>query len=316
MAKVFFNQDSSCFAICTDKGFAVYNTQTLKERFHRDIGGPPDIIDLLYRTNLLAIVGGPRFPPNKVQIWDDAKNEVLTQLEFKDTVRSVKIRRDRICVATNNHIYVYNFTHLEALTDFQTYDNPTGVMTISPDSDFIIACPGNEMGSLRLELFNQASGRQLKTHFIAAHQGVLHRLAMNTSGKLIATCSEKGTIVRVFDIDKGILLHELRRGLEKVDITGMCFNSSGKLLAIVSSKGTVHIYDLEGPASTGYIISGEYSNAKFYLPAGNYKCVFAPKEQLAPEYLTLIGEDYSLHSLVYDGTTLHKTMDPYLLKVI
>lgn len=315
MARVFFNQDASCFVVGTGQGFAVYNTASLKMRFTRDIGGSPDIVDPLFRTNILALVGGSRFPPNKVQIWDDAKGTVLTELEFKSNVVAVKIRRDRICVATQDHVYIYNFSTLELLADFVTYGNPTGLLAISPDSQFILACPGGEVGSLRIEIFDLYQPRQAKTHFISAHHGPLHRIIMTTDGSKVATCSDKGTLIRVFDVQKGVLLHELRRGIEKVDITGMAFNATGRLLGLVSSKGSVHVFDLDAPASSGYLIRGDCSNAKFYLAPGNYKCVFCPeKEMLGPETLVIIGEDYSWQSLAYDGLALHKMMDTYFLK--
>lgn len=55
-------------------------------------------MELLYRTNIIALVGGgenPKWMPNKVVLWDDSQQKTIGELNFKSDVKSVKMRKDK-----------------------------------------------------------------------------------------------------------------------------------------------------------------------------------------------------------------------------
>lgn len=65
------------------------------------------------------------------------------------------------------------------------------------------------------------------------------------SGTRLATASEKGTLIRVFDVSNGNLVSELRRGTNPANIYCINFNATSSLLCVASDHGTIHIFCLE-----------------------------------------------------------------------
>uniref|UniRef100_A0A7S2CSM6 WD repeat domain phosphoinositide-interacting protein 3 n=1 Tax=Octactis speculum TaxID=3111310 RepID=A0A7S2CSM6_9STRA len=241
-----FNQDSGCFACGMDNGFRIYNCEPFKETFRRAFNqkGGIGIVEMLFRTNLLALVGGgrnPKFPNNIVKIWDDHQNRAIGELMFRSEVKAVKLRRDRVVVVLLHKIYVYRFTDLKLLDQIPTLKNPRGLIALCPDSAHVVlACPGVTKGHVRVQLYDIE-----KSHLIPAHESELAQIALNLKGTLLATASDKGTLIRVFDTSTGTIQQELRRGMDRAVIYCLTFNNTSEFLACSSDKGTAHIFSLE-----------------------------------------------------------------------
>ena len=50
---------------------------------------------------------------------------------------------------------------------------------------------------------------------IHAHNNPLAAISFDSTGKLIATASDRGTVIRVFSVDTGNKLFEFRRGVKR-----------------------------------------------------------------------------------------------------
>ncbi|KAM9597831.1 WD repeat domain phosphoinositide-interacting protein 3 isoform 3-T3 [Trichechus inunguis] len=205
-----FNQDHGCFACGMENGFRVYNTDPLKEKEKQEfLEGGVGHVEMLFRCNYLALVGGgkkPKYPPNKVMIWDDLKKKTVIEIEFSTEVKAVKLRRD-----SNNSL---------------------------------LAFPGTHTG--HVQLVDLASTEKPPVD-IPAHEGVLSCVALNLQGTRIATASEKGTLIRIFDTSSGHLIQELRRGSQAANIYCINFNQDASLICVSSDHGTVHIFAAEDP---------------------------------------------------------------------
>ncbi len=67
---------------------------------------------------------------------------------------------------------------------------------------------------------------------------------MNYDGSMLATASDKGTLIRIFNVEKGTFLLEVRRGSERADIYSISFDPLSKFIACSSDRGTIHIFSL------------------------------------------------------------------------
>lgn len=81
---------------------------------------------------------------------------------------------------------------------------------------------------------------------IEAHKAPLANVALNSEGSLLATASDKGTIIRVFSIPGAQKLYQFRRGTYPSRIFSIAFNLMSTLLCVSSATETVHIFRLGG----------------------------------------------------------------------
>ncbi|KAL7151222.1 hypothetical protein ABFS83_04G017000 [Erythranthe nasuta] len=330
-----FNQDYGCFATGTDRGFRIFNCDPFREIFRRDFegngggvgsggvgGGGVGSVEMLFRCNILALVGGgdsPQYPLNKVMIWDDHQSRCIGELSFRSEVRGVRLRRDRIIVVLEQKIFVYNFADLKLLHQIETIANPKGLCTVSQVAgSFVLVCPGLLKGQVRVEHY--ASKR---TKYIMAHDSRIACFSLSQDGNLLATASSKGTLVRIYNTQDGSLLQEVRRGADRAEIYSLAFSPTAQWLVVSSDKGTVHVFGLKvnsgivgserssspDPAATSSsslsfikgvlpkYFSSEWSVAQFRLPEGSqYIVAFGHQKNT----VVILGLDGSFYRCKFD----------------
>ena len=207
------------------------------------------IIEMLKKTNILALVGGgksPKYPPNKIIIWDDHQGKIISKFRFNENVINVRLRNDRIISILENKLYIFDLNTLETISILDTFENPTGIIGISNGLDYrlLIAVPYKSQGQLYLG--NCFSQELKELYTIQAHDSKIACISINREGSLLATASDKGTIIRIFLTMNGEKISEFRRGTKSVSMYCISFDPNDKFIGCTSDAGTLHIFSIFG----------------------------------------------------------------------
>jgi WD40 repeat protein len=80
---------------------------------------------------------------------------------------------------------------------------------------------------------------------IMAHTSALTTITVSPSGRYVATTSEMGTLIRIWNAENGEKPHEFRRGIDQAHFYGVAFRPDERECCAWSDKGTVHVFSLE-----------------------------------------------------------------------
>lgn len=148
----------------------------------------------------------------------------------------------RIIVVCETKIFIFELTTCTKIETIETFSNPKGLISIrEEENNSLLAYPDSKRGFLRIK----SSNNDIQdSQLINAHESSLACISFNREGTLICTASDKGTIIRVFTVQKGTLVRELRRGSGDAEIYSLSFSSDSKFLACSSDRGTIHVFIL------------------------------------------------------------------------
>ncbi|KAJ5071085.1 wd-repeat protein interacting with phosphoinosides wipi -related [Anaeramoeba ignava] len=244
--KHFDNFDSDFFGVGTETGFKIFRVASAEYCFQRETKTPVKLFSLLSRSNIFAFVGdGSKkdFPSNKVCIWDDFKMKIVAELIFRENIFGIYFSSDKFIVVTNTETFVLELKTLKQELAIKTQPNPLGCCSVTGGRDNLtLVIPSQNEGYVKIIRFkndNQPTISELK-----AHEHAISKIEISSDAKLLATASQKGTIIRVFDIEANQKICELRRGKNTAEIYSMCFGRDNELLAVTSSSSTIHIFEI------------------------------------------------------------------------
>jgi WD40 repeat protein len=200
-----------------------------------------------------------------------------------------KIYIYRIYVICDTQIYSFTLQGFQSVDIIETYDNRLGVFGICYDPNVtIIAFPDKaKKGKVRIKNMDKNS-----TNTVDAHENIISFISFNNNGSIMATASDRGTLIRLFLTETGYFFQEIRRGKDKAVIKDICFEPNNKLIACCSDKGTVHIWNLESKLKQVFKDENENNNKEEGISSSS------KKEDLAQNHKSIFS---SLPNFVSGG---------------
>lgn len=155
------------------------------------------------------------------------------------------MNRSRLVVCLKDGIYIHNIRDMRLLHSIkQLPENPMGLMSLSLNSHLAYPCT-KDAGNI--QIFD--AGNLQERIVIEAHSSSIAAMNFSSTGSLLATASQKGTVIRVFCTKNGQRVMEFRRGMKRyAQIVSLNFSICGNFVSVSSNTETIHIFRVDQKA--------------------------------------------------------------------
>ncbi|SCU94750.1 LANO_0E07976g1_1 [Lachancea nothofagi CBS 11611] len=237
------------------------------------------IVEMLFSTSLIVVVdknlGSQK--SRKLKIVNTKRKSTICELTFPHEIEDVVMNRKRMCVLlSSDQIFIYDISCMKLLQTIDVLEGKLDLRSSSGKSN--THGMGTSSSSVRMALSSDDSStlcystfsRSAKENGVfndivvfdalnvtpinylnSVHKNSVSCLAVTHHGKLVATASERGTIVRIFQTGADTeydgnepLFREFRRGTRPTVIYEMKFNQGSTLLGCVGDTDTIHVFKL------------------------------------------------------------------------
>jgi len=235
----------SSLSVLSPTGLRLYSIASqdkVEEIFAKDNTEQIRIVERLFNSSLVVLVTAQK--PNCLKMLHFKKKQDICNCFYPSEILCVRMNRQRLIVCLAESIHIHDIRDMKILHSIENIaPNEQGLCALSLNSH--LAFPVCQTSG-ELRIFNASKLRTGMT--IRAHDTPLSALAFSPSGSLLATASERGTVIRVFCVKNGQRVQEFRRGVSCVRIASLVFSASGDFLCASSNTETVHVFKIDGRA--------------------------------------------------------------------
>jgi autophagy-related protein 18 len=159
----------------------------------------------------------------------------------------------RIVALTESSLYIYDINTMRAQHVIRTAPNPKGLVALSSVAENCLLLYPNSHEVGLVCVYDCFTMRSLGD--VEAHKSPLAAISLSHDASMMATASEKGTVIRVWALPSGVQLHSFKRGISYVEVCDLSFAGDGSMLLLCASSGTIHIFLLTQPVQSSMMWS-------------------------------------------------------------
>lgn len=193
-----------------------------------------------------------------IMIFSIEQNKILVHFTIGNKILNMIIVDKYILIVTINQVLVYSQNILTNNNDpnniiflktIHTFNNPNGLCNAKCfKNSLIIATLGRTTGEIIIcktcDSTKHPIEKKTSNLYIQAHNYNITNITLDDKCELIATTSESGTLINIFDISSCNKLYQFRRGIFGTIIHDISFDPTSNYIACCSNNGTCHVFHL------------------------------------------------------------------------
>lgn len=163
-------------------------------------------------------------------------------MNFSTPVLGVKMTQQRIYVALENQIIIFNTSDFSALKPIYTFSNPYGICSVSTTRGHTSLFPSEFKGSLIIHKWNN-DGTSTSKDPIKIHENDLSCVALSHNGEFFCVAVEDSDCAMIYEVDTGCLFKKLKYGYPIKGVSSIAFSKDNSLVAInAQDSGVCYVF--------------------------------------------------------------------------
>ena len=227
--------------VCTDK-YVLLNKIPEFTIVSHIIGGGPFIHACVFNDVFAAVSGSSAVPytPNFLLIFQKNTGVFLKSIEFPSAILDVRCNESMLFISMEDTIQAYD---IKEFRTFATIDRKSSLGLLACSNDIIAYPDERSQGMVKVAMLPGFNVTQM----IQCHSGMIQNLVISSDSQSIITCSNKGTLIRVFSVSDGSKTNQFRRGFTQNEVLSLA--ASQEYVCACSDK-TLHVFCKDGRHSS------------------------------------------------------------------